>query len=197
MHTIAIWIGSIELPQVLGYVVIGAILMILDRFFGVAAYRWYYNRGNTAEHTMPEGAMGWLYEQPLRHQHNRAMALSAIFTALTLMFGTFSVWEKIGECVGFVFEGWAMLPGFWIGNLVYDKVLMRQDKIFHAIDNRQEIINGLRASVKNFFGGILSSARSQSVPSETTSTQPPAPPEPPKRMSASDILQRRADGRKL
>jgi hypothetical protein len=197
MHFITGWIGSYLLPALFSYLFLAVAIMVADRYVGVHLYRWYYNRGNEPADRMPDTVTkGWLYDQPLRRQHNRAMVISAVVSGLTLMVGTFTTWEKFAELVALVFEGWVMLPGFKLGELLYDKVLVRQDQIFQALDNRHELASGLFDRLK----ALLPKAAAPAPHPEASTAHEVAahtPQQPPRSMSAKDILQRQADGRKL
>lgn len=193
------WFASYLAPLLVVFMVAGAILEIADRYIGVPFYRWYYNRGDTHGKPMPVDQMGFFYGRTLKQQHNRALFLSAAQSVLAVSFGNYTPWEIVAEIPALFLEGWFLVPGLWLGDKIFVHVIRRQDKIFDALDHREE-------TVKNLFSWALDlpSKFRNFIPATKPAVQPqpsaPEVPQPPQKlaedMSAKAVLQRFAEGRK-
>jgi hypothetical protein len=176
--------------------------MVLDRKFGTRIYPWYYNRGKVAGKDLSPGAMGFIYNQTLRRQHNRALGLSVFISALTILLGSFTVLDLIAEFFAIFVEAWVMLPGFWLGSKLYEKVLLRQDEIFEALDNRADFGTGVRSYLSGIRARLLGLLPSRRAATQTTAPTgkdgiAPSGVSPTPSLSASEILRRHAEGRKI
>ncbi len=194
------WFINYLAPLLVAFMVAGAILEIMDRYIGVPVYRWYHNRGVPPEQRLhADREIGFFYGRSLRQQHNRALLLSAIQSVLAVSFGNYSSWEIVAEVPTLFLEGWFLIPGLWLGDKIFVHVIKRQDKIFDAIDHREE-------TVKNLFSWALDlpSKFRNFIPATKPAVQPqpsaPEVPQPPQKlaedMSAKAVLQRFAEGRK-
>ncbi len=192
------WFASYLAPLLVVFMVAGAILEIADRYIGVPFYRWYYNRGDTHGKPMPVDQMGFFYGRTLKQQHNRALFLSAAQSVLAVSFGNYTPWEIVAEIPALFLEGWFLVPGLWLGDKIFVHVIRRQDKIFDALDHREETVKNLFSWVLGLsskFRSIIPATKPVEQPQPPASEVTSAPAKPTRNMSAKSVLQRHSDGR--
>jgi hypothetical protein len=187
------WLTGYLVPWLATFVLLGIVLQVADRYFGVPLYRWYFNRAS-AEGKMPQTMeMGFFHNQPLPRQHKRALIISTVQSLVTVFVAKFGFGELVTEIFVLVLEAWFLLPGLWLGNKLYH-LLRRQDEIFETIENRQEVASGLVERAKKAVFGTWDALRTR-VATPPPTPAPHAPPQetastPPKEDSRAALKAR-------
>ena len=193
------------------YFLLGMALHVVDRYFGVPFYRWYYNHGqkDPSDHMPPHVEMGLLYNRPFKRRRNWALIISALQSGYTVYQG--EAFHAGAELIVLVFEAAFLLFGFRAGTWAYS-FIRKQEGLTETMDRVGESIE--QASVKDIASRWLLApltrlretfARSPR-PTITSAPEPVSEPKaevptPPsqrrERMSASDVLRLHEEGRKL
>lgn len=168
------------------YFMFGMALHVLDRYFGVPFYRWWYNRSRETP-MPPNEETGLLYKRPFSWRHNGALIISAIQSTYTIWTG--GAIDPFVEIIVLVFEAEILLVGFWAGRWVY-AVIKRQKQIAETVDHmgtaveqadlkqigrkvRESVVFGL-ASVLDFLGS--KPTKLKTPPPPTAKQQEPTEP---------------------
>jgi hypothetical protein len=195
------------------YFVFGMALHVVDRYFGVPFYRWYYNRGqkDPADRMPITREIGFMYGRSFTRRRIWAVTISIVHSVYMLYEG--HAVNLGAEFIILVFEAVVLLVGFRAGAWAYS-FIRKQEGFAETVDRVGESIE--TTSVTEIYGRwvlgpmrrLRELVRQTPVRTETVYDVPPpadaspapkteAPASRPKGPSASEILQRHKDGRAL
>jgi hypothetical protein len=185
---IGVWVTGYLFPWICGFLVFGIIVQVIDLYMVkyetarlVPSYRKWYNRSRPPEDHLPEGTMGWFYNQPFPRRHNRALVISGIQSLVSVYYGA----NALAEFAAFLVEGWTLLPGLWLGTFAFS-LLTRQDEFIQRAEGVRKQMVGRTLS------GILSEGFSSianwRVPA-SRSSDPVAPVAPAPKAIAEEPVQ--------
>lgn len=127
------------------FIVFGGFFYLLDRWFGVSIYRWFYNM--THKDPMPENVVkGFLHNQKAKIRCANACVL-ALFLSLINYYSD----EKANPLYAFL--NWIMqVPlvfiGFCLGPILF-KLWGKKDKLFQTVDKIESGEIGVSDKIKN------------------------------------------------
>ena len=175
------------------YLFFGMAVHVVDRYFGVPFYRWWYSRSR--EVPIPgDVEMGFLYNRPFKRRRNWALVISAVQSGYTVYQGEALHWGA--EFVVLVFEAAVFLVGFRLGDMAY-RFIRRQEGLTERIDQvgesieRASVVATFRTWVSAPLSALRNMARSsppsarapEAAPSPHAEAPPPEPDDPRKRLA--------------
>ena len=130
MAELALWY---VLKWMVYYLLFGMSMHVLDRYFGVPFYRWYYNRGqkDPKDQMADTVELGLLYNRSFKRRRNWALVISAIQSGYTVYQS--ESFHAGAEIIVLVFEAAVFLVGFRLGNWAYS-FIRRQEGITETVD---------------------------------------------------------------